>query len=122
MANGSDFYCECLPGFEGGRCQVDTDECKDVVCAANKICVDLVNSFECRCPRGFAGENCLVEINECDSSPCFNGATCVDLTVRKSTFSSRHSFGLDCCRMDTSASAQLVGLDLIVKRMWMSAC
>ena len=39
---GNDFYCECLPGFNGLKCENNVNECENVTCTDNKICVDLV--------------------------------------------------------------------------------
>ena len=39
-------------------CCLDIDECADVVCANDGVCVDQVNGYECQCKVGFTGTDC----------------------------------------------------------------
>ncbi len=43
-------------GFTGDNCEVNVDDCVDVVCDDPlKICVDGVNQHECLCKPGYQG-------------------------------------------------------------------
>ncbi|XP_077351669.1 protein eyes shut homolog isoform X2 [Festucalex cinctus] len=72
-------FCTCPAGFEGSRCETDTNECSSNPCRANSDCVDQVNGYSCVCKMGFSGLHCEQDINECSSQPCLNGGTCQDL-------------------------------------------
>ena len=66
--------CECPPGFEGTRCEVNVDDCADNRCQNNGTCIDKVyisiyiiyiyiiyifkvGEYECSCIPGFEGES-----------------------------------------------------------------
>ena len=59
---------ECVPGFTGTDCQVD--DCVEVNCSGNDVCVDGINSFICNCSAGYNGSECEMNIDDCLSSPC----------------------------------------------------
>ncbi|XP_012286967.1 protein crumbs isoform X2 [Orussus abietinus] len=73
-----EFVCKCPVGFEGKFCDVNTDDCLDVICPEDRICVDQVDGYECKCQEGYRGPNCTLIVDHCASKPCNNG-TCVDL-------------------------------------------
>ena len=59
------FSCNCHPGFEGDRCEIEIDECASLPCRNGAICRDYVNSFVCECQPGFDGFLCDNNILEC---------------------------------------------------------
>jgi len=69
------FYCECLPGFMGTRCEVKT-ECRSTTCKNGGTCTEIaIGRHLCTCPVGFLGDNCE-ERSFCHPNPCLNGGTC----------------------------------------------
>uniref|UniRef100_A0A8C6QHG6 Neurogenic locus notch homolog protein 3 n=1 Tax=Nannospalax galili TaxID=1026970 RepID=A0A8C6QHG6_NANGA len=72
--------CTCPPGFTGGACDQDVDECSIGAnpCEHLGRCVNTQGSFLCQCGRGYAGPRCETDVNECLSGPCRNQATCLD--------------------------------------------
>ena len=45
------FTCSCRAGYEGTRCEVNTDECASAPCKNGAMCTDGVNSHTCTCAR-----------------------------------------------------------------------
>uniref|UniRef100_A0A8C3V1P8 Neurogenic locus notch homolog protein 1 n=1 Tax=Catharus ustulatus TaxID=91951 RepID=A0A8C3V1P8_CATUS len=72
------FFCECLAGFRGPKCEEDINECASNPCKNGANCTDCVNSYTCTCPSGFSGIHCENNTPDCTESSCFNGGTCVD--------------------------------------------
>uniref|UniRef100_A0A6I8QR56 Notch 3 n=1 Tax=Xenopus tropicalis TaxID=8364 RepID=A0A6I8QR56_XENTR len=72
--------CTCPPGFTGGACDQDVDECSIGAnpCEHFGRCVNTQGSFQCQCGRGYTGPRCETDVNECLSTPCQNDATCLD--------------------------------------------
>uniref|UniRef100_A0A3Q2Z0A5 EGF-like domain-containing protein n=1 Tax=Hippocampus comes TaxID=109280 RepID=A0A3Q2Z0A5_HIPCM len=62
--NVGGFACECRPGFQGGRCETEIDECASQPCWNGANCRDYVNSFVCECRAGFDGFLCEHNIQE----------------------------------------------------------
>lgn len=55
-ADGSEFACRCKPGWAGGRCEVDVDECASHPCLHGGLCEDShtepyikPGSYHCSC-------------------------------------------------------------------------
>ncbi|XP_015251690.1 PREDICTED: protein crumbs homolog 2-like [Cyprinodon variegatus] len=71
------FGCVCDTGWEGERCEMDTDDCASQPCVYGS-CKDYLGSFECHCDPGYAGTLCDEDIDECELSPCEHGGTCLD--------------------------------------------
>ncbi|XP_065063187.1 protein jagged-1b-like isoform X2 [Rhopilema esculentum] len=74
----SEFICHCLPGYTGGYCEINIDECTGDPCKNGGVCVDRVNGYQCVCPAGFEGKSCERNRNDCLSRPCKNNGECID--------------------------------------------
>uniref|UniRef100_A0A3Q2ZCT3 EGF-like domain-containing protein n=1 Tax=Hippocampus comes TaxID=109280 RepID=A0A3Q2ZCT3_HIPCM len=72
--NVGGFACECRPGFQGGRCETEIDECASQPCWNGANCRDYVNSFVCEC-RAVMLFFFLI-LSPCSS--CLNNGTCID--------------------------------------------
>ena len=42
----NNFTCNCIPGYTGGMCEVDINECEGINCQNNGTCLDLVNQYK----------------------------------------------------------------------------
>ncbi|GFO32178.1 fibropellin-1, partial [Plakobranchus ocellatus] len=70
--NGATGYtCNCLPGYDGSRCQHDKDDCVSSPCKNGGLCEDHLLGYTCSC-TGYTGNNCETEIDECIFSNCTN--------------------------------------------------
>uniref|UniRef100_A0A8C3G755 Protein eyes shut homolog n=1 Tax=Cyclopterus lumpus TaxID=8103 RepID=A0A8C3G755_CYCLU len=88
--------CRCTAGFEGGWCEIDTNECSSNPCQNRGNCVDRVNSYSCDCKMGFSGLHCEEDINECNSSPCHKSAVCQNLVNKFRCICPPGYFGILC--------------------------
>lgn len=68
--------CSVVLGFTGNQCEININDCEDIVCPPKKVCVDLIDNYECRCPIGLTGDDCSIKIDPCKDNNCKNGATC----------------------------------------------
>ncbi|KFD52311.1 hypothetical protein M513_06874, partial [Trichuris suis] len=71
--------CQCLPGYEGDRCEARRNACQSKPCFNGGRCVTSASAFICECPEGFSGERCEFSKNECQNVECLNGGVCQDL-------------------------------------------
>lgn len=73
------YVCSCSPGYKGGDCSQDVDECAPGnPCEHGGTCLNTPGSYKCLCPAGWTGMFCDQNINECATNPCLNDATCLD--------------------------------------------
>ncbi|XP_071493021.1 uncharacterized protein [Diadema antillarum] len=73
------FYCDCLTGFMGERCEVNINDCSPDSCSRNGFCIDGIVSYSCLCEPGWAGFDCGLPIDDCVDNMCQNNSTCEDL-------------------------------------------
>lgn len=71
------FGCACTHGWEGLRCELDTDECASQPCVHGS-CKDFHGRFECTCHAGYTGTTCQQDVDDCVEGHCENGGTCMD--------------------------------------------
>lgn len=64
------FFCECLAGFRGPKCEEDINECASNPCKNGANCTDCVNSYTCTCPSGFSGIHCENNTPDCTERYC----------------------------------------------------
>lgn len=39
------YTCQCIDGYEGINCEINTDDCADAPCQNDATCVDRINGF-----------------------------------------------------------------------------
>ena len=59
------FTCACAPGYSGGTCGTNIDECAPNPCKNGGNCTDGVNAFACACAAGWTGDACEEEVVDC---------------------------------------------------------
>ncbi|KAI8492991.1 hypothetical protein Bbelb_289950 [Branchiostoma belcheri] len=90
------FVCVCPPGYTGGVCQIEINECSGSPCTNGGNCRDEVNGFTCECAPGWDGVRCEHNIDECSSNPCMNGGICIDVVNGYSCDCTSSYTGLRC--------------------------
>ena len=83
VEQATSFTCDCPPGYDGGRCETDVDECSSTPCQNGGHCAeDGLDAYSCTCgDTGFDGGNCADDVMECDSSPCDHAGACAESTT-----------------------------------------
>lgn len=81
LKTGENFTCTCMPGYEGGRC--DVPYCNIKKCQNGGRCDFLYQAPQCTCPLGFTGPYCETNIDDCAADdkgnvPCKNEGKCHD--------------------------------------------
>ncbi|GLD53473.1 protocadherin Fat 4-like isoform X1, partial [Lates japonicus] len=51
------YYCHCVPGFEGEKCEQFIDHCRSTPCVQGS-CINSQTGFSCHCPFGVSGVHC----------------------------------------------------------------
>ena len=49
------YNCTCAAGYEGPRCETETNECDSNPCQNGATCNDKLNSYTCDCSSAFEG-------------------------------------------------------------------
>jgi len=76
-----EFTCDCLPGYDGINCEIDTDKCSPDPCQNGATCTETTDGkYSCECLTGFEGLDCEVDVNECLLQPCQHGGICTETT------------------------------------------
>ncbi|XP_045117385.1 cubilin-like [Portunus trituberculatus] len=80
------FTCLCPKGWQGGDCNLDSDECvqyagTDLGCQNGATCINFPGSFRCLCPPGKFGVLCDQQSSSCTQSSgsglCGSHGNCV---------------------------------------------
>ena len=80
IAQGGQYFCQCLQGFSGKRCDIDINECLDSPCFVGVYCTNYPGSYSCGpCPVGFTGDgsHCEKILHPCEKLNCFKDVPCV---------------------------------------------
>ncbi|XP_071105159.1 uncharacterized protein [Haliotis cracherodii] len=63
--------CSCVQGYEGSRCETNTNDCAANPCVSPATCLDGVNQYFCRCPVGKLPPTCNTD-TDINYDMCFN--------------------------------------------------
>nr|CAD7398371.1 unnamed protein product [Timema cristinae] len=78
-------FCQCLPGYEGRRCETNINDCAADINGKypcdHGMCIDGIDTFSCDCSNtGYEGISCERDIDECETqiAQCGQGV-CINL-------------------------------------------
>ncbi|NP_001087541.1 milk fat globule-EGF factor 8 protein S homeolog precursor [Xenopus laevis] len=52
------YFCKCLPGYEGQNCEINKNQCYTNPCKNGGICKHLGDDFSCKCASPYIGKIC----------------------------------------------------------------
>ena len=96
-----EYFCVCLPGFQGHDCSDEINECEQIheikaengsrietsnPCVNGGQCIDRLNSYECKCEFGYEGKNCDKLLDPCNTTweqSNFSFSYCAKQTTQK---------------------------------------
>ncbi|ESO94055.1 hypothetical protein LOTGIDRAFT_104487 [Lottia gigantea] len=69
------YFCQCMPRYQGIRCEIDNDPCQDNPCFNQDK--DVINGYTCICPGELKGKQCKYG-KFCQPDTCKNGGVCIE--------------------------------------------
>eukprot|EP00079_Xenopus_tropicalis_P022360 XP_012814230.1 PREDICTED: lactadherin isoform X3 [Xenopus tropicalis] len=54
------YFCKCLPGYEGHNCEINKNHCYTNPCKNGGICKHLGDDFSCKCASPYIGKVCNI--------------------------------------------------------------
>ncbi|KAH9492875.1 hypothetical protein Btru_025002 [Bulinus truncatus] len=80
------YVCQCMAGWEGDQCTINTDDCQNNSCLNGALCRDQVLNYTCDCLPGFTGQFCETITEACDNSTCVVNQTISCLPANNSHY------------------------------------
>ncbi|XP_062615099.1 neurogenic locus notch homolog protein 1-like [Saccostrea cucullata] len=103
LTSSPNVYCRCNPGFEGKRCNVKINFCRNSPCV-NGRCENKDGGHICICNNGFTGASCSEEINPCREADCGYGICQATANFTHHCICARGFAGLQCRQATTSTA------------------